>query len=54
MVMVYDYLILNFGKSGLIKKVDVDTSYFTGNHPNQISLQACNSKKKYLRKKLNG
>ena len=50
----YDYLILKFGKPGVIKKVDVDTSYFSGNHPNEISLQACISKKKYLIKKLNG
>ena len=41
----YDFLILKFGKPGLIKKIDVDTSYFSGNHPNQISLQACKSKK---------
>ena len=41
----YDFLILKFGKPGLIKKIDVDTSYFSGNHHNQISLQACKSKK---------
>jgi allantoicase len=37
---------LKLGKPGLINKVDIDTSYFSGNHPNQISLQACSSKKK--------
>ena len=37
----YDYLIFKLGKPGLIKKVDVDTSYFSGNHPEKISLQAC-------------
>jgi len=47
----YDYLILKFGKPGIIKKVDVDTSYFSGNHPDQISLQACISKKKIPDKK---
>ena len=47
----YDFLILKFGKPGLIKKVDVDTSYFSGNHPDQISLQACISKKKIPDKK---
>ena len=47
----YDYLILKFGKPGVIKKVDVDTSYFSGNHPDQISLQACISKKKIPDKK---
>jgi len=41
-----DCLILKLGKPGLINKVDIDTSYFSGNHPNQISLQACSSKKK--------
>jgi len=47
----YDFLILKFGKPGLIKKVDVDTSYFSGNHPDQISIQACISKKKIPDKK---
>ena len=42
----YDFLILKLGKPGVIKKVDVDTSYFSGNHPKQISLQACSSNKK--------
>ena len=47
----YDYLILKLGKPGLIKKVDVDTSYFSGNHPEKISLQACISKKNIPDKK---
>ena len=47
----YDYLILKFGKPGVIRKVDVDTSYFSGNHPDLISLQACISKKKIPDKK---
>ena len=47
----YDYLILKFGKPGVIKKVDIDTSYFSGNHPDLISLQACISKKKIPDKK---
>ena len=47
----YDYLILKLGKLGLIKKVDVDTSYFSGNHPEKISLQACISKKNIPDKK---
>ena len=50
----HDFLVLKLGKPGLIKKVDVDTSYFSGNHPDKISLQACISKKKYLIKKLDG
>ena len=40
-----DYLILKLGKPGKIIKVDVDTSYFSGNHPSKISLEACFSKK---------
>ena len=47
----HDYLILKFGKPGEINKVDIDTSYFSGNHPNQISLQACLSSKKIPSKK---
>ena len=47
----YDYLILKFGKPGVINKVDIDTSFFSGNHPNQISLQACTCNKKIPDKK---
>ncbi len=42
----HDYLILKLGKPGKIFKVDVDTSYFSGNHPTKVSLEACYSKKK--------
>ena len=42
----HDYLILKFGKPGKIHKVDIDTSYFSGNHPTKVSLEACSSKKK--------
>ena len=42
----HDYLILKLGKPGRIHKVDVDTSYFSGNQPRGISLDACFSKKK--------
>jgi len=41
----YDYLILKLGKPGKIYKVDIDTSYFSGNHPTKVSMQACFSKK---------
>ena len=41
----HDYLILKLGKPGKIHKVDIDTSYFSGNQPNKISLDACLSKK---------
>jgi len=40
----YDYLILKLGKPGKIYKVDVDTSYFNGNQPSKVSLEACASK----------
>ena len=42
----HDYLILKLGRPGRISKVDIDTSYFTGNQPTKVSLQACFSKKK--------
>ena len=40
-----DYLILKLGKPGKIIKVDIDTTYFSGNHPSKVSLEACFSKK---------
>ncbi len=46
----HDYLILRLGKPGKIYKVDIDTSYFSGNHPTKVSLEACFSKKKILDK----
>ena len=42
----YDYLILKLGRPGRISKIDIDTSYFSGNQPTKISLHACFSKKK--------
>ena len=42
----YDYLILKLGRPGRINKIDIDTSYFSGNQPTKVSLQACFSKKK--------
>ena len=42
----YDYLILKLGRPGRISKIDIDTSYFSGNQPTKVSLQACFSKKK--------
>ncbi len=46
----HDYLILKFGKPGKISKVDIDTSYFSGNHPTKISLEACLNKSKMPKK----
>ena len=39
----HDYIILRLGKSGSIKKVDVDTSHFNGNQPAMISIEGANS-----------
>ena len=47
----HDYLILKLGKQGRIHKVDIDTSYFSGNQPNKISLQACSTSKTIPNKK---
>jgi len=47
----HDYLILKLGRPGQISKVDIDTSYFSGNHPTKVSLQACFSQKKLPNKK---
>ena len=49
----HDYLILKLGKRGKIYKVDIDTSYFSGNHPTKVSLEACFSKKKLPNKNSN-
>ena len=46
----HDYLIIKLGKPGKIHKVDVDTSYFNGNQPSKVSLEACISKKKFTNK----
>ena len=40
----HDYLILKLGKAGRISKVDIDTSYFSGNQPTKVSIEACFSK----------
>ena len=42
----HDYLILKLGRPGKIRKVDIDTSYFNGNQPSKVSLDACYSKNK--------
>ena len=49
----HDYLILKLGKPGKIHKVDIDTSYFSGNQPSKVSLYACVSKKKLPNKNSN-
>ena len=49
----HDYLILKLGKPGKIHKVDIDTSYFSGNQPRKVSLDACFSKKRLPNKNSN-
>jgi len=47
----HDYLIVRLGRAGKISKVNIDTTHFSGNHPNQASLAACYSKKNIPDKK---
>ena len=35
----FDWLIIKFGKSGLIKKLEIDTHHFKGNYPDTCSIQ---------------
>lgn len=37
----YDFTIIRLGVPGVIKGVDIDTSFFTGNFPPSASLEAC-------------
>ena len=46
----HDFLIIKLGRPGKIFNVDIDTSYFSGNHPSQASLEACYSKKNPTKK----
>ena len=41
----HDYLIIKLGKPGIVSKINVDTSFFNGNQPSQVSLEGCFSKK---------
>lgn len=36
----HDWAILKLGRPGIIRKVEVDTGYFKGNHPDECSLDA--------------
>jgi allantoicase len=40
----YDWCILRLGLSGVIRAVDVNTTFFRGNAPEKITLEVCNSK----------
>lgn len=37
----FDWAIIRLGRPGIIKGVVIDTSYFTGNFPEQASIDAC-------------
>lgn len=37
----HDWVLIRLGASGIITEVDVDTSFFTGNFPQAVSLDAC-------------
>jgi allantoicase len=36
----YDWVILKLGRTGVIKKIEIDTAYFKGNFPHQVSVNA--------------
>lgn len=37
----YDYCVIRLGVAGVVRGVDIDTRYFTGNFPPQASIDAC-------------
>jgi len=37
----YDHCVIRLGVPGVLKGVDIDTSFFTGNFPPQASIEAC-------------
>ena len=37
----HDWALIRLGAAGVITEVDVDTSFFTGNFPQAVSLEAC-------------
>ncbi|MEA2778667.1 MAG: allantoicase [Rhodospirillaceae bacterium] len=39
----HDYCVVRLGRPGIIRGIDIDTSYFTGNYPPAASLEACRS-----------
>ncbi len=41
----HDYCVIRLGVPGVIHGFDVDTSYFTGNFPPQVSIEACVSER---------
>ncbi len=41
----FDWLIIKFGKPGLIKRLEIDTHHFKGNYPETCSIQTANISK---------
>jgi len=41
----HDHCVIRLGLPGVVHGVDIDTSFFTGNYPPQVSLEACVSDK---------
>jgi allantoicase len=37
----HDWAIVRLGTAGIVTSVDVDTSFFTGNYPQSVSVEAC-------------
>ena len=37
----HEWCLIRLGKRGMIKKIDIDTNHFVGNHPTHTSVDAC-------------
>ena len=48
----FDWIIIKFGKPGIINKLEIDTHHFKGNYPHQCSIQASLIKGKPAAKKI--
>jgi len=50
----HDWAVLRLGIPGMIRRVIVDTRYFTGNYPEQCSLEACTAPRNATAEELSG
>ena len=48
----FDWLIIKFGKPGLIKKLEIDTHHFKGNYPDSLTVQSAYIQNKLDTKKI--
>jgi allantoicase len=39
----YDWIILQLGRTGTIRKIEVDTNHFKGNYPDSCSIEGCSA-----------